>query len=864
MRSTLTAAACALTLAALLLHAREYQFATDDSYISYRYARNLAEGHGLVFNPGFERVEGYTNLLWVLLLAAGAFAGSAPETSAIVLGYGLTACLWLLVCRFAWKTRPRDPPWIWLLAPLMLAATRSVAVWSTGGLETRLFGVLVLAALIRLLTESRAAAELPSRPEAPTESVRATRPWAAFLFALATLTRPDGLLIAGCSLTTAWCWLALRRRRRGEYPEHVPADLRRTASSIIVYAAPVAASVVFRLLYYGEWLPNTYQAKVGGRFWWSMGWDYAQLFAIEYQVWLWLPLLVAGCWRSFRTPDDRGLTPLVFAAAAVPHALYYISIGGDYFEFRPFDLYFPLFFLVMTNGAAFIGRRPALFSSALALFAITWLPAITHRAVTLPSGNTAESVENLRNVLASGTSLRHHYLRLMEDTNTRSVGVRAEFLDSFLRQTEPRGHTLASLVKAGHLPADTHIALGGVGVIPYFSNLRTFDIYVLTNREVASNSPLENRRMAHDRLATLDQLRAAGVDLLHPRIRTRGWVTFAQRNAALVAQNPPQAWTVIDDQRVLVAFMPNDEKALNERFPALDFQRLEFRADATIERVFDYALERSADGRIQALSKADLSSPQGSSTRIPVAGRATASPSSLDSVASVPRPLAAGAATAFALEGWVSDATHGGLQDVVVFSHDRSLPSERLYLTDAEDKVDAAAGATGFVIDAHADADLVRTVGLLVFAVFADGTASRIDFDYLPLMSDWRSEVLPISDGRRLPVVQPRPGLFDGVARLVPTTNGRLGIEGWAADIEEGERPRQIAVYRDGEFLLSLGLNREREDIAERFEDPRLLHSGFRGVVSGADASATSAERYRVFAILLRGVAVEAPVAVSD
>ena len=49
-------------------------FLCDDAFISFRYARNLLEGHGLVFNPG-ERVEGYTNLLWVLELAAlwGAF-----------------------------------------------------------------------------------------------------------------------------------------------------------------------------------------------------------------------------------------------------------------------------------------------------------------------------------------------------------------------------------------------------------------------------------------------------------------------------------------------------------------------------------------------------------------------------------------------------------------------------------------------------------------------------------------------------------------------------------------------------------------------------------------------------------------------
>ena len=49
----------------------QHRFLQDDAFISFRYARNLATGHGLVWNPG-ERVEGYTNFLWTLLMAAPA------------------------------------------------------------------------------------------------------------------------------------------------------------------------------------------------------------------------------------------------------------------------------------------------------------------------------------------------------------------------------------------------------------------------------------------------------------------------------------------------------------------------------------------------------------------------------------------------------------------------------------------------------------------------------------------------------------------------------------------------------------------------------------------------------------------------
>ena len=59
-------------LSILAIQIWRYWFICDDAFISFRYARNLATGHGLVFNPGFERVEGYTNFLWVLMLAGAA------------------------------------------------------------------------------------------------------------------------------------------------------------------------------------------------------------------------------------------------------------------------------------------------------------------------------------------------------------------------------------------------------------------------------------------------------------------------------------------------------------------------------------------------------------------------------------------------------------------------------------------------------------------------------------------------------------------------------------------------------------------------------------------------------------------------
>ena len=90
-------AVCAALLAFGLFRAAHLSWVCDDSFISFRYARNLVEGSGLVFNPG-ERVEGYTNFLWTVALAAAMKAGLAdPIPVASALGIASYALLVLVL-----------------------------------------------------------------------------------------------------------------------------------------------------------------------------------------------------------------------------------------------------------------------------------------------------------------------------------------------------------------------------------------------------------------------------------------------------------------------------------------------------------------------------------------------------------------------------------------------------------------------------------------------------------------------------------------------------------------------------------------------------------------------------------------------
>ncbi|RME21481.1 MAG: hypothetical protein D6798_18055, partial [Deltaproteobacteria bacterium] len=105
----------------------------DDAYITFRYADNLVAGHGIVFNPG-ERVEGYTNFLWLLLLAVGRSLGLAPELFSKVLGALLDVAS-LTMIGFAHRLVPGLSRRTAMLAALLLGTCGVFSKWSMSGME---------------------------------------------------------------------------------------------------------------------------------------------------------------------------------------------------------------------------------------------------------------------------------------------------------------------------------------------------------------------------------------------------------------------------------------------------------------------------------------------------------------------------------------------------------------------------------------------------------------------------------------------------------------------------------------------------------------------------------------------------------
>ena len=278
----------------LLLALRFYDHTVDDAFISFRYARNLVDGHGLVFNPG-ERVEGYTNFLWVLCASLSLAASVDPELACRWVGLAASVASLAAAVRFG-PSSPRHPAALWC-APALLAVSPAFAVWATGGLEAPLFAALIV-------WGTGLAAEGIERAELPASS--------AVLFGLAALARPEGAPVA---VVVAGAALALCRRERGFWP--------RWCVWVGVFLAIVTPYLLWRWQYYGYPLPNTFYAKVGGsaaQF--RRGLAYAHDWLSVTGYWI-LPIAAA----AFLAARRRLVALLATAAGAL--AALVVAVGGD-------------------------------------------------------------------------------------------------------------------------------------------------------------------------------------------------------------------------------------------------------------------------------------------------------------------------------------------------------------------------------------------------------------------------------------------------------------------------------------------------------------------------------------------------------
>lgn len=482
-------------LAASFLHSWQRAFLIDDAYISFRYARNLVEGNGLVFNIG-ERVEGYTNFLWTLLMALASEAGVDPSLASQAAG--MTASLLLLIVAHRWgRDLGLGRGWA-LVAPGMLALNRSYAAWATGGLETRFFSLLLVASAWRLHVESRLVRR--ACQESPPGRSPGVLPVSALLLALACLTRPEGLLAA--AVAAGGLLASLRDRHHQAARAHL-------TGWISILLLVVGGHVAWRRGYYGAWLPNSFHAKVPGPRVVS-----GALYLLEFARYhLALPAacvaaaLVQG---RARLRERLRVTPAGaagMAGFALPFTVLYLAytcvVGGDHFEFRFLDPVLP--FLYMT--AALLTRPLPAPPGATARGRLGAPAAAGILAAALVMAGGVSSLSGFTDVDREfRLGGRSHYLSVVS-TETESL-----YLDRW-RKIGQWFHRHAD-------PSDS-IAVAPAGAIPYFSGLRTLDMLGINDRQIARLPAVAGRNVGHERWADPEIIRSRGITYLigSPRIQ---------------------------------------------------------------------------------------------------------------------------------------------------------------------------------------------------------------------------------------------------------------------------------------------------------------------------------------------------------
>jgi hypothetical protein len=303
------------------------EFVKDDAYISFRYAHNLVKGQGLVFNVG-DKLEGYTNFLWVLILAPFEALGWDLFQVCEVLGTLLGIALLVEATRFTWWLggARRDLSGAW--ASTWLATSSSLVLWAKSGLEQPLAQLLPIVGAF-LLFRSREALAAPFGSEGgldPQGKQRLERNHllAGVVLGLGCLTRPELHAIA---LIVA-------------LPLVVDAiRTRRIAKVALLYAAGVLIVTIpahaWRYHYYGTLFPNTFYVKTGtGAQIWKEGLKTLRdmfEFNATGALFMLAPLAFAD--------RKRLVEKATMATVVVTFFVYYVKVGVD--EMQWHRLYLP-------------------------------------------------------------------------------------------------------------------------------------------------------------------------------------------------------------------------------------------------------------------------------------------------------------------------------------------------------------------------------------------------------------------------------------------------------------------------------------------------------------------------------------------
>jgi arabinofuranosyltransferase len=425
-----------------LVHAlRAFQSAfSDDAFITFRYAKHLAEGSGLRWNRGDAPVEGFTSLLHVLLLSGGILSGCDPLVLSQILGlFGFLLSLLGAAAIGREVLNGDDRPG--LLAAFVMSLASSAALWSRGGLETTLFAAALSLAAASWL-RSRRTGSWPTLP--------------AVAFFIAALFRPEAVAVAGIAmLHDLFAPRAARSART---------RMREAAFDWWPYFVLLLTWAGWKMAYFGSLLPNPWYVKSGvGLMSLRAGVAYVLHFFQSYGA---VGLLLAA-------------SPLVVLAWPRPAAVSFLMcslgiwcayvawMGGDYGYFSRYLVPFlPMMAALTAAGAILLWDRARAYDPARRVTAAVVILATCALELAAPS---------LRE-LRDRPFLLSRPWRLVEPNALPGDPYASLFREDYI---------LIGKALRDHFPRDRTMACMPVGAIGYYSEMPILDLLGINDRRIA-------------------------------------------------------------------------------------------------------------------------------------------------------------------------------------------------------------------------------------------------------------------------------------------------------------------------------------------------------------------------------------------